>query len=69
MASPAHPTPLSLPAKRCPGTTVTQQTRELECLPCGTRTPHVRGRATYSVTGELLVQWWKCTECPEGEAL
>lgn len=66
------PTPLSVPARRGGGLGVAvgqQPTRSLECLPCGTVTPHTRGRATYGPDDQLLVQWWKCTLCPEGEAI
>lgn len=40
--------------------------RTLQCLPCGTRTPHVPGPTTRSDTGTVLVQWWSCTSCLDG---
>ena len=44
-------------------------TKMAECLCCGTTTVHVRGEASYDVTGTLLVQWWKCTCCDEAETV
>ncbi|MDQ6525726.1 hypothetical protein RB608_19070 [Nocardioides sp. LHD-245] len=41
----------------------------LECLQCGRRTRHIKGRATYGVRNDLLVQWWHCTVCTEGETI
>ncbi|HWJ10208.1 MAG TPA: hypothetical protein VNS46_12580 [Nocardioides sp.] len=43
--------------------------RQLECLACERETAHVTGPATYGRNGELLVQWWTCTECEEGRTV
>lgn len=43
--------------------------RRLECVPCGRRTPHVVGEQTVAADGAVLVQWWRCTECEEGNAI
>ena len=58
---PRIPTPADIAAKT--------ETRVFRCLACGVVGPHVKGRATYGSTGELLVQWWACTACEEGEAI
>ena len=46
-----------------------REARLLECLQCGRPTRHVRGRVTYGARGALLVQWWQCTVCGEGETI
>ncbi len=46
-----------------------QQTLLLDCIPCGRATRHIMGRATYGLDAELLVQWWTCTACSEGETI
>ena len=43
--------------------------RRLECVPCGQVTPHVLGEQTIGTDGTLLVQWWRCTECEEGNTI
>lgn len=43
--------------------------RRLECLPCERVTDHVRGPATFGKDGSLLVQWWTCAECREGNTV
>ena len=68
MQSRPAPSPLSIPSQR-QSTDVEEPIRIAECLPCAASTPHVLGMATYGPDGELLVQWWKCTRCPEGEAV
>ena len=40
--------------------------RVLRCLACGGTTEHVRGPTTRGSDGEVMVQWWSCTECDEG---
>ena len=51
------------------GTSGTVASRRLECVPCGRRTPHVLGEQTVATDGTVLVQWWRCTECEEGNAI
>jgi len=43
--------------------------RPLRCLACGTTTEHVPGPTTRGRDGEVLVQWWSCTECEEGNTV
>lgn len=43
--------------------------RQLECLCCGRRTPHVLGERTLDAGGTVLVQWWRCTVCAEGSTV
>lgn len=52
-----------------PATSGSAPTRRLECVPCGRRTPHVVGEQTVDADGRVLVQWWRCTECEEGNAI
>ncbi|QSR28495.1 hypothetical protein CFH99_22990 [Nocardioides aromaticivorans] len=51
------------------GTSGSVPSRRLECVPCGRRTPHVVGEQTVGTDGRVLVQWWRCTECEEGNAI
>lgn len=69
MQSRPVPSPLSVPPRRPAGDADDRPTRTIECLPCAGPTPHVLGRATRGADGQLLVQWWKCTACAEGEAI
>lgn len=46
-----------------------ERQRRLECIPCGRTTPHVLGERTVAAGGEVLVQWWRCTECEEGHTI
>ncbi|TNM44237.1 hypothetical protein FHP29_05915 [Nocardioides albidus] len=41
----------------------------LHCLPCGACTPHALGPQTLAPDGSVLVQWWRCTECAEGQTV
>ena len=59
--SPTNANPADLAGSR--------EARRLECLQCGRFTRHVQGRATYGAHGALLVQWWRCTVCGEGETI
>lgn len=43
--------------------------RMLECICCGRTTAHVPGEQTVAADGQVLVQWWRCTECEEGNAV
>ncbi len=43
--------------------------RPKQCLHCEVATPHVPGRRTFGINGDLLVQWWSCTRCDEGETI
>ncbi|WP_377319896.1 STAS domain-containing protein [Pimelobacter simplex] len=45
------------------------RTRLLECLACAALTEHVPGETTVGPDGSVLVQWWRCTRCPEGNAV
>lgn len=43
--------------------------RELPCIACGAITEHVPGPTTRGADGEVLVQWWSCTACDEGNTV
>ncbi len=45
------------------------EVRRLECLGCGRRTDHVRGPVTIGPDGAILVQWWTCRECRDGQTI
>lgn len=64
--SPSGPTPTPFEVARRVGA---GQVRRLECLACERRTDHVPGPATQGRDGALLVQWWRCVECPEGRTV
>ncbi|GAA3652779.1 hypothetical protein GCM10022237_10860 [Nocardioides ginsengisoli] len=46
-----------------------QAMRQLECLSCEKITDHLRGPVTYAQDGSVLVQWWTCSECREGQTV
>jgi hypothetical protein len=46
-----------------------QDVRQLECLACEKITDHLRGPVTYAADGSVLVQWWTCLECQEGQTV
>ncbi|WP_436698173.1 STAS domain-containing protein [Nocardioides sp. BYT-33-1] len=43
--------------------------RLLTCMACGATTEHVPGPQTRGPDGAVLVQWWSCTACDEGNTL
>ena len=66
---PAVTAPSPLPPADPSTAALPQEARRLECLHCGAFTRHVMGRATYGAHGNLLVQWWTCAQCGEGETI
>jgi hypothetical protein len=46
-----------------------QEIRRLECLSCDATTDHVRGPVTLAADGSVLVQWWTCRECLDGQTI
>ncbi|KRB78463.1 hypothetical protein ASE01_04150 [Nocardioides sp. Root190] len=63
------PTPEAMPQRSRAFSDPGVVTRTVECLSCGSATVHVKGRVTHDRQGGLLVQWWDCTACEEGEAV
>lgn len=41
----------------------------LSCLCCGRDTVHRPGPVTVGRDGTVLVRWWRCTECAEGQTI
>ncbi|WGX97887.1 STAS domain-containing protein [Nocardioides sp. L-11A] len=67
VAPPPGPPP-GPPPEPPPEPTVGQR-RLLACLSCGATTAHVPGPRTLGADGEVIVQWWSCTACDEGNTL